>query len=50
MDFKNRKYRYLITGYDYGEPIKPFVVICTIADLDSYLNVSGDKVRYYEEL
>jgi hypothetical protein len=50
MDFKNRKYRYLITGYTNGEPIKPYIILATIQELNKHLYSEGDCVRYYQEL
>jgi hypothetical protein len=50
MDFKNKKYRYLITGYNDGKPIKPYSILATISELDKHLNVSGDAIRYYQEI
>ena len=50
MDFKNRKYRYLITGFTNGKPIKPYTILATISELEKHLYTEGDNVRYYEEL
>jgi hypothetical protein len=50
MDFKNRKYRYLITGFTNGQPIKPYTILATISELEKHLYTEGDNVRYYEEL
>jgi hypothetical protein len=50
MDFKNRKYRYLITGFTNGKPIKPYMILATIQELDKHLYTEGDNIRYYQEL
>lgn len=50
MDFKNRKYRYMISGYDNGKPITPYIVLATISELESHLYSQGDSIRYYQEL
>lgn len=50
MDFKNRKYRYLITGFTNGKPIKPYMILATIQELDKHLYTQGDSIRYYQEL
>jgi hypothetical protein len=50
MDFKNRKYRYLITGHNQGKAIKPYIILATISELEKHLYTQGDSVRYYEEL
>ena len=50
MDFKNRKYRYLITGFTNGKPIKPYTILATIQELDKHLFTQGDSIRYYQEL
>ena len=50
MEIKNRKYRYLITGYNDGQEIAPYVIHATIDDLQKHLNVNGDAVRYYQEI
>lgn len=50
MNIRNKKYRYMITGYDNGEPIKPYVIFATISELETHLCNYGDRVRYYQEL
>jgi len=50
MDFKNRKYRYLITGFNNGKPIQPYLILATIDELEKHLFVQGDSVRYYQEM
>ena len=50
MDFKNRQYRYLITGFNNGKPIQPYLILATIDELEKHLFVQGDCVRYYEEM
>jgi hypothetical protein len=50
MDFKNRKYRYLISGFSNGKAIKPYMILATISELEEHLSVDGDNVRYYEEV
>jgi hypothetical protein len=50
MDFKNRKYRYLITGFTNGKPINPYMILATIQELDKHLYTEGDNIRYYQEL
>lgn len=42
---------FLITGFDNGEPIEPYIVI-TDADFpdSAHFNKSGDSVRYYEPI
>lgn len=50
MDLKNRKYRFMITGYDNGKAIVPYVIFATIIELESHLFTQGDSIRYYQEL
>jgi hypothetical protein len=50
MDLKNRKYRYLITGFTNGKPIKPYTILATIVELENHLYTQGDSIRYYQEL
>jgi hypothetical protein len=50
MDLKNRKYRFMITGYDNGKAITPYVILATIIELESHLFNQGDSIRYYQEL
>jgi hypothetical protein len=50
MDFKNRKYRYVITGFTNGEPIKPYIILATIQELEKHLYTESNNVRYYQEL
>lgn len=42
---------YLITGFDNGEPIKPYIVLTDAdsPDLSHFYKV-GDSVRYYEPI